>query len=86
MRLIAKERIFRKGYKSVHHYMDIEGQILPALPFEKGGISVFGKEGPAGRQGEILTKISLFNYRFTSKFTNSDSKEESYADFSTLPL
>ncbi len=42
--------------------MDIEGQIPPTLPFQREEFPLFGKEGPAGRQGEIFRIISLFNY------------------------
>jgi hypothetical protein len=45
--------------------MDIEDQIPPPLPLQKGGISPFWQRGislPAGRQGEIFKTICLFNY------------------------
>jgi len=42
--------------------MDVEDQIPPTLPLQKGGIPLFGKEG----LGEIFTTICLFNYGLLS--------------------
>ena len=42
--------------------MDVEDQIPPTLPLQKGEFPLFGKEG----LGEIFTTICLFNYGFLS--------------------
>jgi hypothetical protein len=44
--------------------MDVEDQIPPTLPLQKGGIPLFGKEG----LGEIFTTICLFNYGLLSNY------------------
>jgi hypothetical protein len=47
--------------------MDVEDQIPPTLPLQKGAIPPLWKEG----LGEISTTICLFNYGLLSKFHGS---------------
>jgi hypothetical protein len=41
-------------YKSVHNCIDIENQIPPSLPLQKGGIPLFGK----GVRGDFQKNMS----------------------------
>jgi hypothetical protein len=41
-----------QSYKSVHNCIDIENQIPPSLPLQKGGIPLFGNPFPVIRQAK----------------------------------
>ncbi len=52
--------------------MDVEDQILPILPLQKGGIPLFGKEG----LGEIFATMCLLNYGFLSNSLHPEPRAE----------
>ena len=61
--------------------MDIEGQIPPTLPLQKGGISPLGKRGV----GEIFTTLCLFNYGLLSNFERLRLSEPKQIDRDAPP-